>query len=306
LNRIAYLGITGHWMNSDYVLQNIVLAFSRLHGSHTGENLANTVYETLTLYDIEQFLGCITMDNASVNDKLCKQLEKKLCTNGQGWKQKDEQARCIPHVLNLAAQKILSVLKAEATILDEVLAEAEGPEILQIKHNDEPESANGNTVSPALRKARKILSKIQASNILGEVLEHECQAIRLIPLKLLLDMKLRYVSQSFLFYLSLILTKFIYFYIYKNYILNSYSVSRWNSTYTILERLLYLRPAIERLTLFEERLSELTLTECDWNMLSSIKDILHSFQDSTTHLSAVQYPTLLLQLPYYELLLRHF
>ena len=74
----------------------------------------------------------------------------------------------------------------------------------------------------------------------------------------------------------------------------------------MLERLLYLQPAIERLTLFEERLSEFTLTEGDWNMLSSVKDILHSFHDSTTRLSAVQYPTLLLQLPYYELLLRHF
>jgi len=118
-NRIAYLGITGHWMDSDYVLQNIVLAFSRLHGSHTGENLANTVYHTLLLYGIEQSLGCITMDNASVNDKLCKQLEQKLCSIRQGWKRKDGQVRCMPHVLNLAAQKILAVLKAEATIPEE-------------------------------------------------------------------------------------------------------------------------------------------------------------------------------------------
>ena len=58
--------------------------------------------------------------------------------------------------------------------------------------------------------------------------------------------------------------------------------------------------------MFEEKLSEFTLTEGDWNMLSSVKDILHSFHNSTTHLSAVQYPTLLLRLPYYELLLRHF
>jgi len=43
-----------------------------------GENLSNTVYEILVLYGIEQSLGCITMDNASVNDKLCKHLEQKL------------------------------------------------------------------------------------------------------------------------------------------------------------------------------------------------------------------------------------
>ena len=176
-NRIAYLGITGHWMDSDYVLQNIVLAFSRLQGSHTGENLANVVYETLTLYGIEQSLGCITMDNASVNDKLCKQLEQKLRDFGQAWKWKDGQVRCMPHVLNLAAQKILSVLKAEATIPEEVLAEAEGPGIPRIGHDEESESSNVFAVSPTLRKARQILLKIRASNILGEALERECQAI---------------------------------------------------------------------------------------------------------------------------------
>lgn len=71
----------------------------------------------------------------------------------------------------------------------------------------------------------------------------------------------------------------------------------------MLERLLYLQPALDRLTLFEERLSEFILTEGDWNMLASVKDILYSFHDSTTRLSAMQYPTLLLQLQYYELLL---
>jgi len=29
-NKIVYLGITAHWMDKDYVLQNIVLAFNRL------------------------------------------------------------------------------------------------------------------------------------------------------------------------------------------------------------------------------------------------------------------------------------
>jgi len=156
------------------VLQSIVLAFSCLQGSHTGENLANTVYETLTLYGIEQSLGCITMDNASVDDKLCKQLEQKLHDFGQAWKRKDGQVRCMPHVLNLAAQKILLVLKAEATIPEEVLAEAEGPGIRRRGQDEESESANVLAVSPALWKARQSLSKICASHILGEVLEPKC------------------------------------------------------------------------------------------------------------------------------------
>src|SRR5437588_5115926 len=96
------------------------------------------------------------------------------------------------HVLNLAAQKILTTLKAEAVIQDEVLAEADGPGIPRMTEDEgEFESGIEILVSPVLQKARQILSKIQASNLLNEALQRECQAVRLIPLKPLLDMRIQ-------------------------------------------------------------------------------------------------------------------
>src|SRR5437588_5803691 len=96
------------------------------------------------------------------------------------------------HVLNLAAQKILTTLKAEAVIPEEVLAEADGPGIPRMTE-DEGEFESGTEIlaSPVLRKARQIFSKIRASNLLNEALERECQAVCLIPPKPLLDMRIR-------------------------------------------------------------------------------------------------------------------
>ena len=80
--------------------------------------------------------------------------------------------------------------------------------------------------------------------------------------------------------------------------------ARWNSTYNMLERLIYLRPAIDRITLFEDKLLNFALSEEEWEFLARLSEILETFQEATVKLSGKKYPSLLLQLPYYEVLLR--
>lgn len=36
---ISFLGITGHWINKDWQLQEILIDFRKLSGPHSGENL---------------------------------------------------------------------------------------------------------------------------------------------------------------------------------------------------------------------------------------------------------------------------
>ncbi|KAH0604042.1 uncharacterized protein H6S33_007073 [Morchella sextelata] len=75
-NKLPYLGITAHWIDEEFKLWDIVLDFIRLHGSHTAENLAGVVENTLQQYGILDFLGCITADNASVNGKMMDILDR--------------------------------------------------------------------------------------------------------------------------------------------------------------------------------------------------------------------------------------
>ena len=77
---------------------------------------------------------------------------------------------------------------------------------------------------------------------------------------------------------------------------------RWNSTQAMLERLIYLQPAINAICHLEDKLRPLQLTEEEWDILNQLKSHLDVFVKATQHLSGSVYPTLSAQLPYFSVL----
>jgi len=51
-NQIPFLGITAHWISSNWELQHTVLDFQLLEGTHSGENLASAFFNTIKEYGI--------------------------------------------------------------------------------------------------------------------------------------------------------------------------------------------------------------------------------------------------------------
>lgn len=80
----------------------------------------------------------------------------------------------------------------------------------------------------------------------------------------------------------------------------------WNSTYVMLERLLYLRPALDRLMAFQKKLGPagFRLTSEDWDLIERLVAILSIFVKVTKKVSAIKYLTLYFQLPFFTYLLR--
>ena len=253
-NKIPFLAITAHWMNTDFELVSTLIGFERLQGSHTAENMTIAIMKVLRMYGIEDHINCITTDNASVNDAIFNELEFQLAS----WSRRDGQIRCLAHVLNLAAQTVLTTLKSEAREAEVVLEGWEAG-----SGNDE--------IGPAgtLSRLRRIIAKIRSSTTLWEALKMEAQAIKLEWLAPVLDVRVR-----------------------------------WNSTYKMIERALELRPALDRLlTLDSSRTfqrAQLTLDGSDWIVLEKLKDILQVFVMGTKFASGSTYPTLTMQLPYYQ------
>jgi hypothetical protein len=58
-----------------------LLSFQQLQGSHTGEKLAEEIYNALDQYNIIEKLFCITTDNASNNSTAMTELSSLLLTN---------------------------------------------------------------------------------------------------------------------------------------------------------------------------------------------------------------------------------
>lgn len=63
-------GITCHWINDNWELKEFVLAAVEMRESHTGENIAKLIFNTLADSGITDKLFCITADNASNNSTM--------------------------------------------------------------------------------------------------------------------------------------------------------------------------------------------------------------------------------------------
>jgi hypothetical protein len=268
-NHIPYLGVTAQWIDHSWRIQNKVLAFRRLRGSHTGENLAAVVHNVLQDWKLVPFLRAITADNASVNDKFFKCLER---VEPQ-LKRSNTQVRCMAHVINLAAQMILKTLKATAPE-DESGFAADSDQPPPTKRNTSRSSnsqheQSGPAPAETLLIVRQVFTKIRASNLLWEALDGQCQRLKLSFLQPKIDTK-----------------------------------TRWNSTHDMIDRTLDLKAALTRIIASEKKLSHLRLTSGDWTLLEDLRALLGIFVSATKRLSGSNYPTLAYQLPYFAFLLR--
>jgi hypothetical protein len=110
-NGLSFFGITGHWIDNNYVIQS----FKFVEGEHDGKNLANELIAILEELGIIDKLMCITGDNASNNTTMIEDMEKIY------WRKKPSaeftlvwnKIECITHVINLAAQALFKNFKQQ-------------------------------------------------------------------------------------------------------------------------------------------------------------------------------------------------
>jgi hypothetical protein len=102
------------------------LAFERLVGCHTGEYLAEKVFEILEDFDISEKLFCITTDAASNNTTLVNHLSSILRDKKNiDWDHKRMHINCLDHVINLAVQQFLRTIRVVKTKDDQEDGEVE-------------------------------------------------------------------------------------------------------------------------------------------------------------------------------------
>ncbi|KAI0283482.1 hypothetical protein BC826DRAFT_920618, partial [Russula brevipes] len=58
-NMYAFMAIVAHYVNKDGQLEELLIDFRELLGEHSGENMAEAVWETLVMYGIEHRVGTI-------------------------------------------------------------------------------------------------------------------------------------------------------------------------------------------------------------------------------------------------------
>lgn len=72
-------------------------------GEHSGENMAQAVFETLGLFGLKGRVLAIMADNASNNDTMCEELQKLCEQEDISFNAQWARLRCLPHTTHLSA-----------------------------------------------------------------------------------------------------------------------------------------------------------------------------------------------------------
>jgi len=99
--KISYMSLTAHYVDSEFVLQKKILNFTQIH-SHKGDDMGLVVENCLKEDWGIQNVYCITMDNASANDVLARCLRGRICKWGTALIGGEHlHMRCVAHIINL-------------------------------------------------------------------------------------------------------------------------------------------------------------------------------------------------------------
>jgi hypothetical protein len=100
--RLSLLGVVAHYLDKRFAPRSVLLGLPRMSGAHTAASLSTQLVSILDFYDLRKSFGYAITDNASEN-RAC--LE--ILSNELGFNAAERHVRCMGHVINLVAHKVL-------------------------------------------------------------------------------------------------------------------------------------------------------------------------------------------------------
>jgi hypothetical protein len=99
----AFTGLCVHYLNSEGKLVDYLLGLPRLHGAHTGNNIAAVATTILWLFSVDNAsIEYFVLNNASNNNAAVKSLAEEFSFIAS-----ERRLRCCCYILNLGAQLVI-------------------------------------------------------------------------------------------------------------------------------------------------------------------------------------------------------
>ena len=102
-NAHAIVAVVAHFLSPELRLRHVLLAVREIEGSHSGENIADSLLKVISEYEVNTRLGVFVSDNASSNDVAVRTILSRLEIDDNS----SHRARCLGHIINLAAQAFI-------------------------------------------------------------------------------------------------------------------------------------------------------------------------------------------------------
>ncbi|KAK3199117.1 hypothetical protein Dsin_022532 [Dipteronia sinensis] len=114
-----YLCVTGHYVDTEWILQKKLLGFRVMDYSHTAQNINDAIMSVIQDYGIQNLILSITLDNASANSKAIELFDNSTIPNTAV---KFFHARCACHIINLIVKSGLKQVESRIDNIREALS----------------------------------------------------------------------------------------------------------------------------------------------------------------------------------------
>jgi hypothetical protein len=252
-NGLAFLGITVHWIDWNWKIHSLLMDIPPISGKHTGENLSGIFQRACDEFGVLHKLLAVTTDSASNNNTFMRSLKEECQRRGILFDHESRHVRCMAHVIHLAVGDFLNALNSMP---------------------EDSENAYGENYIPDPRSAgfiprlRKLVVEIRSSVQRREQFARQCEAAKIRPKELVVDVR-----------------------------------TRWNSTYDMIERALELRKPLDEMAELVSDLRKYKLTDGEWKLLVGIHKFFGLFKVASNQLCATSYPTLAATVPVYNFMI---
>jgi hypothetical protein len=277
----SFMAITLHWIcctkEGELKLMTALGGFCFVKNKHDGRNIAQHLVNVLTELYILDRIGGITLDNASNNDSAMAELEDYFEECGLKYNAKQQQVRCVSHVIHLAVQALLDALpNPDDFDICNIPNSAVKATFRQTRCDPKYAKAlKSDLVGRTAEVVKQLWSSGQRREALKQAICYTHHDRRIVPPLSILQL-LRQV------------------------------VTRWSSTFFMIDRFLYLSPAVNGL-LDGDNPASLTRKDSldvdETNILDDVRDVLSYFHSAQEVLAGEKTPTLPFVLPLYEDLL---
>lgn len=284
----------------------MALDFIPSKGKHTGKDIANFFYDSLKKIRILRKIQGITADNASVNTTFMEKLENKFSKSGTlTFDAEDQHFRCFCHIINLAVQDVLSVLKLD-NFKDDADREEDADQQDDAAEKDDTDGGNdaenvdfgdGDDVEEDdADSGNKDITGMDSTEFDADIEKSSDDENELIEdnIGMLPIVKLRNICKKFKASEKLTLTfqKFCQAFNETFKQLPFDICTRWNSTHHMLPVTLKMKNSSSAFCLQDKKLKIFYITDEEWYLFKLIEKYLRIFKQLSDSLAGDQYATL--------------
>jgi len=113
-NKLAFLAIVADWITDSWQIEEVLIRFEEITGSHSGVNMAGIINTVLPGYGIQDRILGFTTDSASNNRMLTEAFNNAWSLLWLEWCQLENHIPCMAHIVQLILCVFMSSMKVKS------------------------------------------------------------------------------------------------------------------------------------------------------------------------------------------------